>query len=82
MSFPRQGCSIVYDGEKREYNFHKGVAQDPKWRSLRHKDELAKSDNKKDTETYFKINGWMLASIILASALGVSLAINIVDAIW
>ena len=64
MSFPRQGCSIIYDGEKKEYDFYEGVANT--------KDTKQPVVCKKKVS---KRNPWYTACIILASAFGITLAL-------
>ena len=77
MSFPRQDCSIVYDGEKGTYDFYKGIARDPKTKNI----SVSKTKVIKSEDPEYTINGWMLLCLILTSALGVSFALNIINGI-
>jgi len=62
ISFPRQGCSIVYDAKKKEYDFYENI---PKT-----KDDVVAPTKKRSEQ-----NPWYTACIVLASTLGITLAL-------
>ena len=70
MSFPRQSTSIVYNAEDKKYSFHEGVA----------KHKSSKTPPPSNTKSkWARSRIWYVTAIILAGALGVSLAINLVQ---
>ena len=69
MSFPRQGTSIVYDAKNKKYNFHEGIPTKDK--------EIKKSVIKNDKGSRLGVRHFM--AILLAGALGISLAVNLLQ---
>ena len=69
MSFPHQDCTLVYDDEKKDYDFYKGLAH------KKQKPVNILSKAKKETK---EIDYWFYMCLLASSILSIVLATLVV----